>query len=119
MPKQCRAEALGTYLLILFGCGAVHASVLTGHRADGGRSRSYRRSPSPEFVATAKRLLGEPTPVVVIIALRGGGLIAEVKKPSGVQIEEVTYGKSAGATRGGWPPGSSNARLTRILPEIR
>ncbi len=28
--KKCLAECLGTYLLILFGCGAVHASVLTG-----------------------------------------------------------------------------------------
>jgi glycerol uptake facilitator protein len=28
--KKCLAEALGTYVLILLGCGAVHASVLTG-----------------------------------------------------------------------------------------
>jgi glycerol uptake facilitator protein len=30
LARKCLAEALGTYLLILFGCGAVHASVLTG-----------------------------------------------------------------------------------------
>jgi glycerol uptake facilitator protein len=30
LAKKCLAEVLGTYLLILFGCGAVHASVLTG-----------------------------------------------------------------------------------------
>ena len=30
LAKKCLAECLGTYLLILFGCGAVHASVLTG-----------------------------------------------------------------------------------------
>src|SRR5208337_2494758 len=30
LVKKCLAECLGTYLLILFGCGAVHASVLTG-----------------------------------------------------------------------------------------
>lgn len=28
--KKCLAEFIGTYILILFGCGAVHASVLTG-----------------------------------------------------------------------------------------
>jgi glycerol uptake facilitator protein len=30
LGKKCLAECVGTYLLILFGCGAVHASVLTG-----------------------------------------------------------------------------------------
>jgi glycerol uptake facilitator protein len=30
LAKKCLAEALGTYILILLGCGAVHASVLTG-----------------------------------------------------------------------------------------
>ncbi len=30
LVKKCLAECFGTYLLILFGCGAVHASVLTG-----------------------------------------------------------------------------------------
>ena len=45
-----------------------------------------------QFVATMKRLLGEPTPVVATIALRGGGFIAEVKNRPDVQIVEVTQG---------------------------
>lgn len=34
LPARCLAEVLGTYILIFFGCGVVHASVLTG--AQGG-----------------------------------------------------------------------------------
>ncbi|MEN6493268.1 MAG: MIP/aquaporin family protein [Thermoguttaceae bacterium] len=30
LGKKCLAEGVGTYLLVLLGCGAVHASVLTG-----------------------------------------------------------------------------------------
>jgi nucleoside-triphosphatase len=41
-------------------------------------------------VATAKRLVGEPIPVVATTALRGGGFIAEVKSRPNVQILEVT-----------------------------
>jgi len=43
----------------------------------------------PKFVATMRRLLGEPVPVVATIALRGGGFIAEVKNRPDVQIVEV------------------------------
>ena len=46
----------------------------------------------PQFVATMRKLLGEPIPVVATIALRGGGFIAEVKKRPDVQIVEVTNG---------------------------
>ena len=46
----------------------------------------------PQFVATMRRLLGEPIPVVATIALRGSGFIAEVKNRSDVQIVEVTQG---------------------------
>ena len=44
----------------------------------------------PQFVATMKRLLGEPIPVVSTVALRGGGFIAEIKQRHDVQIVEVT-----------------------------
>ena len=44
----------------------------------------------PQFVAKMRRLLGGPIPVVATIALRGGGLIAEVKNRPDVQIVEVT-----------------------------
>jgi nucleoside-triphosphatase len=44
----------------------------------------------PQFVATMRRLLGGPVPVVATIALRGGGFIAEVKQRPDVQIVEVT-----------------------------
>jgi glycerol uptake facilitator protein len=30
LVKKCAAECIGTYLLVLFGCGAVHSAVLTG-----------------------------------------------------------------------------------------
>ena len=37
-----------------------------------------------------RRLLGGPIPVVASVALRGGGLIAEVKQRPDVQVVEVT-----------------------------
>jgi nucleoside-triphosphatase len=46
----------------------------------------------PQFVATMRRLLTQPVPVVATIALRGGGFIAEVKQRSDVRIAEVTHG---------------------------
>jgi nucleoside-triphosphatase len=44
----------------------------------------------PQFVATMRRLLGEPLPLVATIGLRGGGFIAEVKQRPDVRIVEVT-----------------------------
>jgi hypothetical protein len=44
-----------------------------------------------QFVATIRRLLSEPIRVVATIALRGGGLIAEVNIRPDVQVVKVTY----------------------------
>jgi nucleoside-triphosphatase len=46
----------------------------------------------PQFIEAVSRLLEGPVPVVATIALRGGGLIAEVKERHDVQIVEVTHG---------------------------
>jgi nucleoside-triphosphatase len=46
----------------------------------------------PQFVATMRRLLGEPIPRVATIAPRGGGFIAEVKQRPDVRVVEVTQG---------------------------
>jgi nucleoside-triphosphatase len=45
-----------------------------------------------QVVATMRRLLGDPIPVVATIALRGGGFIADVKQRNDIQVVEVTHG---------------------------
>lgn len=44
------------------------------------------------FVETMRQLLAGPIPVLATVALRGSGLIAEVKSLSGVQVIEVNTG---------------------------
>jgi nucleoside-triphosphatase len=65
-----------------------------------------------QFVATMRRLLGDPIPVLATIALRGGGFIAVVKNRPDVEIVVVTQpiGRSY---RDRSSRGSRNARLRR------
>jgi nucleoside-triphosphatase len=44
----------------------------------------------PQFIASMRKLLDVPVPLVATIALRGGGFIAEVKQRRDVQVVEVT-----------------------------
>lgn len=44
----------------------------------------------PEFVDTVRRLFGGPVPVLATVAMKGGGLIAEVKGRDDVRLVEVT-----------------------------
>src|SRR5271166_2861730 len=46
----------------------------------------------PQFIEAVRRLLDGPLPLVASIALRGGGLIAEVKNRTDLQVVEVTQG---------------------------
>jgi nucleoside-triphosphatase len=46
----------------------------------------------PRFIEAIRRLLQGPVPLVATIALRGGGLIAEVKKRADAHVVEVTQG---------------------------
>jgi nucleoside-triphosphatase len=44
----------------------------------------------PEFVAAVRRLLDGPVPLLATVAMKGGGLIEEVKGRDGVRLVEVT-----------------------------
>jgi nucleoside-triphosphatase len=46
----------------------------------------------PQFIEVVRRLLEGPVPLVATIALRGGGLIAEIKKRLDAKIVDVTHG---------------------------
>jgi hypothetical protein len=50
----------------------------------------------PKFVRAVPRLLKGPVPVVATVAVRGGGLIAEVKARPDVRLVEVTSGNRDG-----------------------
>jgi nucleoside-triphosphatase len=52
----------------------------------------------PPFVSAVRLLLGGPVPVVATVAMKGGGLIAEVKALPGMRLVEVN-----GANRDGLP----------------
>jgi nucleoside-triphosphatase len=49
-----------------------------------------------DFVEAVPRLLGGPVPVLATAALKGGGLIAEVKAREDVRLVEVTPGNRDG-----------------------
>jgi nucleoside-triphosphatase len=44
----------------------------------------------PEFVAAVRRLLDGPVPLLATVALKGGGLIEEVKGQDNLRLVEVT-----------------------------
>lgn len=44
----------------------------------------------PEFIAVVRRLLDGPVPLLATVAMKGGGLIAEVKGRQDVRLIEVT-----------------------------
>jgi nucleoside-triphosphatase len=46
----------------------------------------------PQFIEAVRRLLEGPVPLVATIALRGGGLIAEIKKRPDAKVVDVTHG---------------------------
>ncbi len=67
-----------------------------------------------QFVATMRKLLDGPVPILATIALRGGGFIAEVKNRPDVRTVEVTQANRQ-ALRGRSPHGSRNAGRRRMF----
>lgn len=62
----------------------------------------------PEFVAAVRRLLDGPVPLLATVALRGDGLIAEVKARPDVRVVEVSAANRDGlpAELEGWARGT-------------